>query len=63
MPEVAGDAALMVDPFNIESIAGGMEKLASNDELRNQLIAKGHIQKKLFSWSRTARLLWDSICK
>lgn len=63
MPEVAGDAALMVDPFNIESIAGGMEKLANNDELRNQLIAKGHIQKKLFSWSRTARLLWDSICK
>ncbi len=63
MPEVAGDAALMVDPFSIESIAGGMEKLSTNNELRNQLIAKGHIQKKLFSWSRTSQLLWDCICK
>lgn len=63
MPEVAGDAALIVDPFSIESIAGGMEKLANDNEFRNQLIAKGHIQKKLFSWSRTAQLLWESICK
>ncbi|MDZ4809604.1 MAG: glycosyltransferase family 1 protein [Bacteroidota bacterium] len=63
MPEVAGDAALMVDPFSIENIADGMEKLAKDNELRNQLIAKGHIQKKLFSWARTAQLLWESICK
>jgi glycosyltransferase involved in cell wall biosynthesis len=63
MPEVAGDAALMVDPYNIESIANGMEQLFGDNELRNQLIAKGHIQKKLFSWSRTAQLLWDSINK
>ncbi|MEI2738062.1 MAG: glycosyltransferase family 1 protein [Chitinophagaceae bacterium] len=63
MPEVAGDAALMVDPFSIESIADGMEKLSNDDELRNKLIANGHIQKKQFSWSRTAQLLWESICK
>jgi|CXWL01.1.fsa_nt_gi glycosyltransferase involved in cell wall biosynthesis len=63
MPEVAGDAALMVDPFSVESIAGGMEKLSADNELRNQLIDRGHIQKKLFSWSRTAQLLWESICK
>ncbi len=63
MPEVAGDAALMVDPFSIESIAEGMTKLSKDNELRNQLIAKGHIQKKLFSWARTAQLLWESVCK
>jgi len=63
MPEVAGDAALMVDPFSIESIARGMEKLSGDNELQNQLIAKGHIQKKLFSWGRTAQLLWDCINK
>ena len=63
MPEVAGNAALMVDPFSIESIADGMKKLSNDSELRNQLIAKGHIQKKLFSWTRTAQLLWESICK
>jgi len=61
MPEVAGDAALMVDPFNIDSIANGMNKLADNNELRNELIDKGHQQKKLFSWSRTAELLWECI--
>ena len=61
MPEVAGDAALMVDPFNIDSIANGMNKLADNNELRNELIDKGHQQKMLFSWSRTAELLWDCI--
>ena len=63
MPEVAGDAALMVDPFNVEDIAAGMEKLSVSNELRNQLIAKGHIQKQLFSWSRTAGLLWNCIEK
>lgn len=63
MPEVAGDAALMVDPYNIESIAGGLERLHNDNELRDQLIEKGNIQKKLFSWDRTARLLWECICK
>jgi len=63
MPEVAGDAALMVDPFNSESIAAGMERLSSDNELRNKIIAKGHVQKKLFSWSRTAQLLWECIAK
>ena len=61
MPEVAGDAAWMVDPFSIEDIAGGMEKLSTDNELRKQLIAKGHIQKKKFSWEQTARLLWECI--
>ena len=63
MPEVAGDAALMVDPFSIDSIAGSMERLSKDDILRTDLIAKGHIQKKLFSWSRTAALLWECINK
>ena len=63
MPEVAGNAALMIDPFNIESIASGMETLYLNAELRENLIALGHVQKQKFSWERTAGLLWDSINK
>ena len=63
MPEVAGDAAFLIDPFNTESISDGMEKLVADHELRNELIAKGHIQKKLFSWKHTAALLWECICK
>ncbi len=63
MPEVGGDAVLFVDPYNIESIARGMEKLYKNSELRTALIEKGNHQKMLFSWQRTAGLLWETIQK
>ena len=63
MPEVAGDAALMVDPFSVESIAAGMEIVYNDNETRENLIRLGHIQKKKFSWERTAELLWISITK
>ena len=62
MPEVAGDAALLVDPFNIENITDAMKQIYDNkDDLRSKLIEKGFEQKKLFTWERTAGLLWDSI--
>lgn len=61
MPEVAGDAAIMVDPFNVGSIAAGMETLYKNEELRLELIRSGHLQKQNFSWKRTSELLWESI--
>ena len=63
MPEVAGNAALIVDPFHIESIAGGMEKLYMDINLRARLIELGHIQKNMFSWNKTAELLWGCITK
>jgi glycosyltransferase involved in cell wall biosynthesis len=63
MPEVAGNAALMVDPFDIESIASGMQTLYENAEIREELVRLGQIQKQKFSWQRTADLLWESINK
>ncbi len=57
MPEVAGDAALQVDPFNVEEIAGAMEKMASNEVLRKELIAKGRLQRTRFTWQKTADML------
>ncbi len=63
MPEVSGDAALLVDPFSIDSIAGAMTKMATDPELREDLIKKGRIQKEKFSWQKTSELLWDSIEK
>ena len=61
MPEVAGDATILVDPFDVEKIATAMETLHADANLRNQLIQKGHLQKQLFSWDKTARLLWKTI--
>jgi len=63
MPEVAGDATILVDPFSVESISAGMEKLAGDETLRHQLVEKGNRQKENFSWDRTANLLWDSITR
>ena len=61
MPEVAGNAALMVDPFCTEDIAEKMTLLWNNQLLRKELIEKGRLQKNLFTWKRTAELLYKSI--
>jgi len=61
MPEVAGDAGILIDPFNIEDIAAGMEKLFTDDALRKHLVLLGNIQKEKFTWDNTAELFWQSI--
>jgi glycosyltransferase involved in cell wall biosynthesis len=63
MPEVAGDAALLADPFSIDDIAKKMEMIWTDGLLRTRLIKKGKEQKNIFSWNRTAILLFDSITK
>ena len=55
LPEVAGDAALLVDPENTEEIAKGMERLLTDEKLRQQLISKGKEQIKKFSWEKAAK--------
>jgi len=61
MPEVAKDAALLVDPFSTDAIANAMLSLFNNEDLRNQLINKGRKRKLDFSWDKTADALWESI--
>lgn len=63
MPEVAGDAALLVDPFNVEDIARGMQQLVETPGLRDELIQKGLMRKNNFTWKRTAGLLYETILK
>ncbi len=63
MPEVAGDAALLVDPFSITSIANAMHKIDTDNELRLSLIEKGKLRRLNFSWDKTAEKLWNSIEK
>ena len=62
MPEVGGDAALYIDPNDPDDIAQAIQQLG-NRQLRNELIEKGRRQRTLFSWDRTASLLWDSLMK
>lgn len=61
MPEVAGNAALMVDPYDIEAIAEAMSTLSTNEARRSELIELGRQRTFLFTWERTASLLWESI--
>lgn len=63
MPEVAGDAALLVDPLSVEQIADAMAKISSDPLFRSQLIEKGRVQRQKFSWNLSARKLWACIEK
>lgn len=55
LPEVAGNAGILVNPYNIEEIVYAIEKILTNVELRNELINKGLERAKLFSWEKTAK--------
>jgi len=55
LPEAAGDAALYVDPLNVEDIKKNLELIINNPELRKDLVEKGYKQVKKFSWEKTAR--------
>ncbi len=63
LPEVAGDAGLLVDPFSVDSIASAMKAVYGDIILRNSLIEKGRLQRLKFSWDASAALLWNSIEK
>lgn len=54
MPEVAGDAALLVDPTSVEQIAKAMKRILSDAALRQQLRYKGLARASEFSWASTA---------
>lgn len=61
MPEVAGDAAIMVNPNDVESICNSMHELFNNKTLRDQLITRGKSQHQNFSWEHTTNTLWNII--
>ncbi len=63
MQEIAGDAALYVDPSDHEDIADKMMRIYKDEILRNELIKKGQVIHPRFTWDRTTELLWQSILK
>ena len=63
MPEIAGDAAILVDPNSPDQLAEAMGSLQQDKGLRNKLIEKAIAREGLFTWDRTADLLWETIEK
>ncbi len=57
LPEIAGNAALTVNPHDISAIGEALEKLLDDDELRQTLIQRGYAQAKLFTWAASAAKL------
>jgi glycosyltransferase involved in cell wall biosynthesis len=55
LPEVAGDAALLVDPHDVDAIAEAMYRLVTDEALRQELIRRGIENVKRFSWEKCAR--------
>lgn len=55
LPEVVGDAGMLVNPLDVEQIADGIRRLASDSALRASLREKGLARARLFSWDETAR--------
>lgn len=63
LPEIAGDAALSVNPYEINEIKNAMLKLYTDQELRRLLVENGIKRKNNFSWDKSADLLWKSVEK
>lgn len=55
LPELAGDAALLVDPTNVNAICEGIEQIALDTALRQSLRAKGYVQALRFTWTEAAK--------
>ncbi|MGO0305867.1 glycosyltransferase family 4 protein [Endozoicomonas acroporae] len=58
MPEIAGDAALLVNPYDIDDIAHGINRICFDHDLRRKLSNAGLERVKLFNWDKT-RKIWD----
>ncbi len=54
LPEVAGDAALLVDPYDVASIADGIRRAVTDESLRQTLISRGRARAQHFSWTTAA---------
>jgi glycosyltransferase involved in cell wall biosynthesis len=57
LPEVAGEAALMIDPLSVDSIAQGLTQITRDETLRRKLIEAGYTQAKKFSWQSCANVV------
>ena len=59
LPEVAAEAALMVDPFEVDEIAAGLERLLTDEGLRAELSQKGLARAAELTWRQAAEKTWN----
>lgn len=63
LPEVAGDAAVLVDPYDVHAISEALERVITDDSYRNSLERKGLAQAAKFTWDEVARRVLDAARK
>lgn len=63
LPEVVGDAAILVDPTNANGVSVAIGKMQSDLNLQNSLVEKGKKNTDRFSWNTRAKLYWESILR
>lgn len=63
LPEVVGDAAVLVDPYSVDEIADGIARVLEDDTLRMDLIERGHRRAHAFSWERSVTQIHDTYLK
>ncbi len=59
LPEVVGDAAVIVDPDDVDDITDGMREICTNFGLRDKLVEKGKVRAERFDWQETATMIRD----
>lgn len=60
LPEVVGDAGVLVDPENVDAIADGLARLLLDEVLRARCVEQGRARARVFTWERTARAILDA---
>lgn len=61
LPELVGEAGLLVDPTDINAIAGAMQRIDSDAGLRETLRERGYTQAQHFTWETATRQLWNAL--
>jgi glycosyltransferase involved in cell wall biosynthesis len=60
LTEVAGDAAMLVNPEDTTALQDALQELTTDQELRSRLAAEGRARAQIFSWEKTVRETWDT---
>jgi glycosyltransferase involved in cell wall biosynthesis len=59
LPEVVGEAAIKINPLDVEAIGDGLQRLVEDSDLRSRLSSLGLAQARRFNWDKTAGETWQ----